>query len=185
MIAEQPIEQASRVVAEMEEAIRAENDRRDAFRRMLGATDRVLWRLEELNRDGITRVPGDLRIRFPSVLAVLPSSCLSVFRDDGSVQEVLDSVFAVQEELLRRHDPSRLVDDHTGDEPATDAAMDAELMARIRESLALRSLKWSDLLGCFALREQDDVARLVAVLEERGEVRSFTRRTRRGRPARM
>src|SRR5258708_24875203 len=95
----------------LEEEIRRDNDRRYAFYRMLNATDRVLWRLEELNRDGIKQVPGDMCGRMRDSLTELPLSCLEVFRDSSHVQEVLDSVFEGQERLFRWRDPQRLDDE--------------------------------------------------------------------------
>src|SRR5258708_3424458 len=92
----------------LEEEIRRDNDRRYAFYRMLNATDRVLWRLEELNRDGIKQVPGGMCGRMRDSLTELPLSCLGGFRGSSHGQEVLDSVFEVQERLFRWRDPQRL-----------------------------------------------------------------------------
>ena len=105
------IDETNLAIEELEEEIRRENDRRYAFYRMLNATDRVLWRLEELNRDGIKMIPGGMRVRMRGSLTELPSSCLEVFRDSDHVQEVLDSVFEVQERLFRWRDPQRMPDD--------------------------------------------------------------------------
>ena len=105
------IDETNLAIEELEEEIRRENDRRYAFYRMLNATDRVLWRLEELNRDGIKVVPGDMRGRMRESLTELPASCLEIFRDSTHVQEVLDSVFEVQERLFRWRDPQRSSDD--------------------------------------------------------------------------
>ncbi len=105
------IDETNIAIDELEEEIRRDNDRRYAFYRMLTATDRVLWRLEELNRDGVKVVPGDMRVRMRNSLTELPSSCLEVFRDSDHVQEILDSVFEVQERLFRWRDPQRLPDD--------------------------------------------------------------------------
>jgi hypothetical protein len=105
------IDETNLAIEELEEEIRRENDRRYAFYRMLNATDRVLWRLEELNRDGIKAIPGEMRLRMRESLTELPSSCLEIFRDSDHVQEVLDSVFEVQERLFRWRDPQRLAED--------------------------------------------------------------------------
>lgn len=101
-------------IEELADEIRRENDRRYAFYRMLHATDRVLWRLEELNRDGITKLPADLAARIRPALAELPESCLEALVG-GSVQQVLDSVFEVQERLFRWRQPGRDVDGEAGD----------------------------------------------------------------------
>jgi hypothetical protein len=105
------IDETNLAIEELEEEIRRENERRYAFYRMLNATDRVLWRLEELNRDGVKQIPGDMRMRMRDSLTELPNACLEVFRDSEAVQEVLDSVFEVQERLFRWRDPQRMPDD--------------------------------------------------------------------------
>lgn len=193
MIAEQPIERASRTIDEMEAEIRQENLRRDTFYRMLHATDLVLWRLEELNRDGILTVPRNMRDRFHRILAELPGHYRAMFSNGGRVQTALDSVFEVQEMLLRgRHpelpednDDAVVVDAVESAEDAEDAVMDE----RIRECLRGEpvGLARSELLGFFAADEHEAMARRVAVLVERGEVRSLRpkRPGRGGRPARV
>jgi hypothetical protein len=105
------IDETNLAIEELEEEIRRENDRRYAFYRMLNATDRVLWRLEELNRDGIKTIPGDMRSRMRESLTELPKACIEVYRDSEHVQEVLDSVFEVQERLFRWRDPQRLAEE--------------------------------------------------------------------------
>jgi hypothetical protein len=105
------IDETNLAIEELEEEIRRENDRRYAFYRMLNATDRVLWRLEELNRDGIKQIPGDMRVKMRGSLTELPMSCMEVFRESDHVQEVLDSVFEVQERLFRWRDPQRSPED--------------------------------------------------------------------------
>ncbi len=105
------IDETNLAIEELEEEIRRENERRYAFYRMLNATDRVLWRLEELNRDGVKTIPGDMRVRMRDSLTELPNACIEVFRDSEQVQEVLDSVFEVQERLFRWRDPQRMPED--------------------------------------------------------------------------
>jgi|SRR6266536_5190548 hypothetical protein len=105
------IDETNLAIEELEEEIRRDNDRRYAFYRMLGATDRVLWRLEELNRDGVKTIPCDMRMRMRESLTELPTACLEVYRDSEHVQEVLDSLFEVQERLFRWRDPQRTADE--------------------------------------------------------------------------
>ncbi len=102
------IDETNLAIEALEEEIRQENLRRYAFYRMLNATDRVLWRLEELNRDGVKTIPEDMRQRMRETLAELPACCMEVFRDSGLVQETLDSIFDVQERLFRWRDPQRV-----------------------------------------------------------------------------
>jgi hypothetical protein len=101
------IDETNVAIGELEEQIRRDNDRRYAFYRMLHATDRVLWRLEEMNRDGAKEIPDDMRERIRENLAELPVPCIEVYRDSDHVQEVLDSLFEVQERLFRWRDPQR------------------------------------------------------------------------------
>src|SRR2546430_16088552 len=105
------IDETNLAIEELEEEIRRQNNRRYSFYRMLGATDRVLWRLEELNRDGIKQIPGDMRVRMRDSLTELPMNCLEVFRDSEQTQEVLDSMFEMQERLFRWRDPQRMSED--------------------------------------------------------------------------
>jgi len=105
------IDETNLAIEELEEEIRRENERRYAFYRMLSATDRVLWRLEELNRDGVKTIPDDMRLRMRQSLTELPSACLEALRDSEHVQEVLDSIFEVQERLFRWRDPQRMAED--------------------------------------------------------------------------
>ena len=101
------IDRTNLAIGELEEQIRRDNDRRYAFYRMLHATDRVLWRLEEMNRDGTKTIPDDMRERIREALAELPVQCVEVFRDSLHVQETLDSLFEVQDRLFRWRDPQR------------------------------------------------------------------------------
>src|SRR6266508_638559 len=87
-------------------ALRRENRRRYAFQRMLEATDRVLWRLEELNRDGVNRVPRRVRAEVRAVVGTMPGRVSEPLRDNGHVQDTLDSVFEVQERLFRWRYPN-------------------------------------------------------------------------------
>jgi hypothetical protein len=88
-------------IARTEKEVRRRNRRRYAFQRMLEATDRVLWRLEELNRDGVTSVPKKIRVEVREVVSAMPEAAREALRDSGRVQDTLDSVFEVQERLLR------------------------------------------------------------------------------------
>lgn len=100
------IDEANLAISELEERIRRANDRRYAFYRMLHATDRVLWKLEEMNRDGIKTIPLELREMIREELEEIPLSVATAFRDSEMVQEVLDSIFEMQERLFRWKDPN-------------------------------------------------------------------------------
>src|SRR5207253_1415978 len=66
-----------------------------------GATDRVLWRLEEMNRDGVRTVPKRVRVEIREVVGTMPIHVAEPLRDSGRVQDTLDSMFEVQERLFR------------------------------------------------------------------------------------
>ncbi len=82
-------------------AFQRENLRRYAFHRMLEASDRVLWRLEEMNRDGVKTVPQNIRVEIREAVGGMPSHVREPLRDTGQVQDTLDSLFEVQERLFK------------------------------------------------------------------------------------
>jgi hypothetical protein len=75
--------------------------RRYAFHRMLQTTDRILWRLEELNRDGVKTVPKRVREEMKDAVDEMPALAREALRDSGHVQDMLDSLFEIQERLFR------------------------------------------------------------------------------------
>jgi hypothetical protein len=88
-------------IKEMEEEILREQERRYSFHRMVRATDGVLWRLEELNRDGVKTVDDEFREEIREVVATMPGRCQDQFQDSPEVQTTLDGIFAVQECLFK------------------------------------------------------------------------------------
>lgn len=99
------IDETNLTIEQLKDEIRQENSRRYAFQRMLRATDRVLWQLEELNRDGVKTIERAQRSEIREALGELPQECLDIYRDTERVQEVLDSVFDIQECLFRNRFP--------------------------------------------------------------------------------
>jgi hypothetical protein len=95
------IDRTSSRIEQQETALRRHNRRRYAFQRMLEATDRVLWRLEEMNRDGVKTVPGRVRAELREAVETMPHHVREPLRDGGHVQDTLDSLFEVQERLFR------------------------------------------------------------------------------------
>src|ERR1700716_467279 len=95
------IDDTSNRIEQQETALRRQMRRRYAFQRMLEATDRVLWRLEEMNRDGVKTVPARVRAELRTVVQTMPSHVKEPLRDYGHVQDTLDSLFEVQERLFR------------------------------------------------------------------------------------
>lgn len=99
------IDRTNTNIEELEAEIHRANDRRYAFQRMLRATDRMLWRLEEMNRDGVKSLSEDVRSDIRETVDELPEPCRQLFQDTDRVQEVLDSVFDMQERLFRLRFP--------------------------------------------------------------------------------
>jgi hypothetical protein len=99
------IDHTSTNIEEQESALRRSNRRRYAFQRILEATDRVLWQLEEMNRDGVKHVPAPLRSELREAVELMPHHVREPLRDTGQVQDTLDSLFEVQERLFRWRHP--------------------------------------------------------------------------------
>ena len=95
------IDHTSNRIEEHQTAVRRANRRRYAFHHMLQATDRLLWRLEELNRDGAGVVPKAVRGQVRELAAAMPQEIGQTLRDSGEVQDTLDSLFELQEKLFR------------------------------------------------------------------------------------
>jgi hypothetical protein len=95
------IDHTSTRIEQQESALRRQNRRRYAFQRMLDATDRILWQLEEMNRDGVKSVPVPLRAELREAIEHMPAHVREPLRDTGHVQDTLDSLFEVQERLFR------------------------------------------------------------------------------------
>ncbi|HEV2218684.1 MAG TPA: hypothetical protein VGV88_14080 [Candidatus Dormibacteraeota bacterium] len=95
------IDHTSTRIEQQETALRRQNRRRYAFQRMLEATDRVLWQLEEMNRDGVKNVPPVLRAELKEAVELMPHHVREPLRTDGPVQDTLDSLFEIQERLFK------------------------------------------------------------------------------------
>src|SRR5205809_5844786 len=95
------IDRTSTRIEQQQTANRREIRRRYAFHRMLKATDRVLGRLEEMNRDGVKTVPKPVRAEIRGVVEAMPSRIREPLRDSVAVQDMLDSLFEIQERLFR------------------------------------------------------------------------------------
>ena len=100
------IDNTSSRIEQQVSALRRTNRRRYAFQRMLQATDRLLWRLEEMNRDGVKTVPRRVRAELRGVVDTMPNQIREPLRDTGHVQDTLDSLFEVQERLFRWRYPN-------------------------------------------------------------------------------
>src|SRR5260370_38171516 len=99
------IDHTSDRIEKLETAVRRQNRRRYAFNRLLEATDRVLWRLEEMNRDGVKTVSPKVRAEIRKVGATMPGHVSEALRDTGPVQDMLASIFGVPDRLLSGRHP--------------------------------------------------------------------------------
>ena len=99
------IDRTNERIGKLQKEIEKENSRRYAFQRMLRSTDQVLWKLEEMNRDGVRIAEADMRDEINEAMAELPDDCREALRDSDAVQDLLDSMFEVQERLFRWRHP--------------------------------------------------------------------------------
>lgn len=83
-----------------EEAIREERRAERDYRRMLGLTDRLLGRLEQLNLSGHRELDEDTRRDIALTLLDVTEPARNRFPSTNGVQEALDGMFDVQESLL-------------------------------------------------------------------------------------
>src|SRR5215469_4893623 len=81
------IDHTSTRIEQQQAATRRHNLRRYAFQRMLQSTDRVLWLLEEMNRDGVKVVPKPIRAEIREVVEAMPNAIAEPLRDNGGVQD--------------------------------------------------------------------------------------------------
>src|SRR5947199_9701007 len=85
------IDHTSTRIEQQETALRRQNRRRYAFQRMLEATDRVLWQLEEMKRDGVENVPPVLRAALKDGVEPMPDHTREPLRVEAPVTATADS----------------------------------------------------------------------------------------------
>jgi hypothetical protein len=95
------IDHTSSRIEQQQSANRRALRRRYAFHGMLKTTDRLLWRLEEMNRDGVKTVPKQVRVEIREAVESMPTAVREPLGDSTAVQDTLDSLFEVQERLFR------------------------------------------------------------------------------------
>ena len=74
---------------------------------LIQAIDQLLFELEELNLDGVDRVPGTLRERSSRVLAFVPAEDPEEIRIRYRIIPMMDTLFRAQELVFRAKDPAR------------------------------------------------------------------------------
>lgn len=91
-------------------SLRAEAVRRSRQRRLgdvVRAIDDLLFQLEDLNLQGVDRVPARLRERAGAILQVVPEPQDDEFRIRYRVVPMMDVLFRAQEIIFRMRDPDR------------------------------------------------------------------------------
>jgi hypothetical protein len=83
-----------------DEAIREQRRAERDYRRMVGLTDRLLGRLEQLNLSGHRELDEDTRRDIALTLLDVTEPARNRFPSTNGVQEALDGMFDVQESLL-------------------------------------------------------------------------------------
>lgn len=95
-------------------SIRDETVRQNRARRLdevVHAIDDLLFQLEDLNLQGVDRVPARLRERAGAILQVVPDPQDDEFRIRYRVMPMMDVLFRAQEIIFRLRDPNRPADD--------------------------------------------------------------------------
>ena len=86
----------------------ARRRRKARIRGVVHAIDDLLFELEELNLEGVDRVPSRLRERAGQLLELVPDPEDPDFRVRHRVVPMMDVLFRAQEILFKLSDPSRL-----------------------------------------------------------------------------
>ena len=86
----------------------ARRRRQARIRGVVRAIDDLLFELEELNLEGVDRVPARLRERAGQLLDLVPDPEDPDFRVRHRVVPMMDVLFRAQEILFKLSDPSRL-----------------------------------------------------------------------------
>lgn len=79
------------------------------FPALIHAIDDLLFELEELNLNGVDRVPSLLRERSSVLLSLVPANDPEEIRVRYRVGALMDTLFRAQELVFRAKDPSRCV----------------------------------------------------------------------------
>ncbi|HZU19146.1 MAG TPA: hypothetical protein VFD01_21410 [Candidatus Dormibacteraeota bacterium] len=127
------LEDANRDIQRLtREAIR-KRIRQEQLDRVVRAIDDLLFQLEDLNLQGVDRVPATLRQRAGRILEALPG------RDESDgiriryrVVPMMDVLFRAQEVLFRLRDPRRV--DYEAEDEAAERAERAEQLQRIQQA---------------------------------------------------
>jgi len=86
----------------------ARRRRKARIRGVVHAIDDLLFELEELNLEGVDRVPSRLRERAGQLLELVPDPDDPDFRVRHRVVPMMDVLFRAQEILFKLSDPARL-----------------------------------------------------------------------------
>ena len=99
------IDQTNVRIGQATAELRRRRAREQKFGRLLRLTDVVLWQLEEMNRDGLSVVPGRRQAAIVDRLQEMPESLRRLYCSEGPVQCALDSLFEMQQALFKARHP--------------------------------------------------------------------------------
>src|SRR5579884_1676281 len=120
------LEDANRDIQRLtREAIR-KRIRQEQLDRVVRAIDDLLFQLEDLNLQGVDRVPATLRQRAGRILEALPG------RDESDGIRIRYRVVPMMDVLFRLRDPRRV--DYEAEDEAAERAERAEQLQRIQQA---------------------------------------------------
>jgi hypothetical protein len=100
-------EDANRDIERLTREAVARRIRQQQLDRVVHAIDDLLFQLEDLNLQGVDRVPARLRERAGQILEAVPGPEDEEFRIRYRVLPMMDVLFRAQEILFRLRDPRR------------------------------------------------------------------------------
>lgn len=112
------LDRANRDIEAERRRARARREQRAQLGKMVRAIDGLLFQLEDLNLQGVDRVPSDLRSQAGRILESLPDAPPG---SDGlrvrfRVMPMMDVLFQAQELLFKLRDPGRRLVSEEGEE---------------------------------------------------------------------
>src|SRR5437588_785914 len=98
-------------IRQLQVALDGRRRQRMAFRDLVHATDDLLWRLEELNLNGVREASPELHRHIEKAVSGLPIELRDAIPASASIQELLDGMFAAQERIFRWRHPDFFAED--------------------------------------------------------------------------
>src|SRR6195256_3659512 len=118
-------EDANRDIERLTREALARRIRQQQLDRVVHAIDDLLFQLEDLNLQGVDRVPARLRERAGQILEAVLGPEDEEFRIRYRVVPMMDVLFRAQEVLFRLRDPRRATYEEEEEEAAAEVAAEA------------------------------------------------------------